>query len=426
MTLPMFDEANSSQFRWHPSRKAGLRRLSEFVPNAGRAYAAKRNFDFGPCDRSNVSALSPWVRHRLITEQEILRAVLARHSVSPAEKFVQEVFWRGYFKGWLEHRPSIWQCYKEDLDRLIGELRQDESLAQRYRAAVDGQTGIECFDAWAKELAEIGYLHNHTRMWFASIWIFTLGLPWQLGADFFYRHLLDGDAASNTLSWRWVGGLHTKGKTYLARADNIARYTADRFNPRGELATTAPPLLEDADHPVIGLPADTADMTRGRWGILVTEEACHVPEFSLPGQAVAATGLAFTDARSSLPVSEKAREFGAGAVASALHRIADEYGISTEQPLPDSWPDSLATWAAKNDLDVVATAYAPIGPVADQLKIAESRLKLDGRTLVQRVSPYDALVWPYATGGFFKLKKQIPYFLESMGLKTVGSRSRRG
>jgi deoxyribodipyrimidine photo-lyase len=65
-----------------------------------------------------------------------------------------------------------------------------------------------------QELVETGYLHNHARMWFASIWIFTLRLPWELGADFFLRHLLDGDAASNTLSWRWVAGLHTKGKHY--------------------------------------------------------------------------------------------------------------------------------------------------------------------------------------------------------------------
>ena len=100
-----------------------------------------------------------------------------------------------------------------------------------YRAAIDGETGIECFDAWSAELCETGYLHNHARMWFASIWIFTLKLPWRLGADFFYRHLLDGDAASNTLSWRWVAGLHTRGKPYAARADNIATYSGGRFTP---------------------------------------------------------------------------------------------------------------------------------------------------------------------------------------------------
>ncbi len=103
-----------------------------------------------------------------------------------------------------------------------------------------------------------GYLHNHARMWFASIWIFTLRLPWVLGADFFMRHLCDGDPASNTLSWRWVAGLHTRGKTYLARASNIATYTGGRFTPQDhDLAAFAPPLTEAAviTRTVLALPA---------------------------------------------------------------------------------------------------------------------------------------------------------------------------
>ena len=416
MTLPLFDEARPSQFTWHPSRKAGLRRLSEFVPNAGRAYAAKRNFDFGPCDRSNVSALSPWVRHRLITEPEILRAVLARHSVSAADKFIQEVFWRGYFKGWLEHRPSVWQGYKEDLDQLIGKLRNG-TIGQRYRAAVDGQTGIECFDAWAQELVETGYLHNHTRMWFASIWIFTLGLPWQLGADYFYRHLLDGDAASNTLSWRWVGGLHTKGKTYLARPDNIARYTVDRFHPADQLASAAPPLGENADHPATPLPAGTIELPHGRWGLLITEEACQVPEFASAVKPAAVIGMTYTDARSPLSVAENVREFSAGAIADALQRVADVYGISADRVVAADTTDQLVKWATTHNLDAIVTAHAPTGPVADKLTDAESRLRADGRALIQIMNPYDGLIWPHAKSGFFQLKKKIPTILNVMALK---------
>ena len=93
-----------------------------------------------------------------------------------------------------------------------------------------GATAIEPFNDWVRELKETGYLHNHARMWFASIWIHTLELPWYLGADFFLKHLLDGDEAVNTLSWRWVAGLHTKGKTYLARASNIEKYTNGRYS----------------------------------------------------------------------------------------------------------------------------------------------------------------------------------------------------
>ncbi len=84
------------------------------------------------------------------------------------------------------------------------QLAASSGLRRAYERAVEGRTGIDGFDDWARQLVETGWLHNHTRMWFASIWIFTLRLPWALGAAFFLRHLLDGDPASNTLSWRWV------------------------------------------------------------------------------------------------------------------------------------------------------------------------------------------------------------------------------
>jgi deoxyribodipyrimidine photo-lyase len=198
--LHLFEEMSDTSMAWPGTRSAALQRLQSFLPQAGRAYAASRNYDLGPDNRSNISCLSPWIRHRLITEEEVLETVLKRFSLSTAEKFVQEVFWRTYFKGWLEQHPSVWHSYRDDLKHLIEELDHSTSLSTDYKAATEGQTGIDCFDAWAQELKETGYLHNHARMWFASIWIFTLRLPWQLGADFFLGHLLDGDPASNTLS----------------------------------------------------------------------------------------------------------------------------------------------------------------------------------------------------------------------------------
>lgn len=212
-----------------PTRVAGLARLAEFAPRMGRDYAAMRNTDGGPEGRC-VSALSPHVRHRLVSESELVGVAMAEHGPARAEKFIQEVFWRSYWKGFLELRPAMWRDYRAAVARM--------DAPPGLAAAMAGETGIACFDAWARELVETGWLHNHTRMWFASIWIFTLRLPWQLGADFFLRKLLDGDPASNTLSWRWVAGLQTVGKTYLATADNIARYTDGRFRPRG-LSTVA-------------------------------------------------------------------------------------------------------------------------------------------------------------------------------------------
>ena len=214
-----------------PNRTTALKQLANFVPKAGLSYTSKRNYDFGPANHNYVSQLSPFIRRRVLSETEVLSSVLKKHGLSSSEKFVQEVFWRTYWKGWLEMRPSVWSEYQSDLKRLEDQIMTQSGLRRSWEMACEGNTEIDCFDFWAKELKETGYLHNHSRMWFASIWIFTLNLPWQLGADFFLRHLLDGDPASNTLSWKWVAGLQTQGKTYLARKDNICKFTNNRFGP---------------------------------------------------------------------------------------------------------------------------------------------------------------------------------------------------
>ena len=175
-----------------PSRAEALRKLSEFLPKAGSAYAKLRNYDRGAGAHRDVSGLSPYIRRRIVSEGDVLGAVLGRHSRTASEKFVQEVFWRTYWKGWLEMRPTVWTSYQRDLAELSNQIATQSGLRQRWEHACLGQTGIECFDVWADEIVTTGYLHNHARMWFASIWIFTLNLPWQLGADFFMRHLLMG------------------------------------------------------------------------------------------------------------------------------------------------------------------------------------------------------------------------------------------
>ncbi len=399
-----------------PTREAGLARLADFVPRAGRDYAKLRNFDFGPERHTQVSGLSPWLRHRLVLEQEVVAQTLERHSLSSAEKFVQEVVWRTYFKGFMEQRPGIWRAYRRDVAALAERLEAEPGLRTGYAEAVEGRTGIDCFDAWARELIETGYLHNHARMWFASIWIFTLRLPWQLGADFFLRHLLDGDPASNTLGWRWVGGLHTRGKTYLARPDNIAKFTEGRFNPSGQLATSAPPLSEDEDHPLVPLRHRESPVKPRRAGLLVTEEDCAPETIAWPARPVAAIGLTATQARSPLPVSEGACSFAEGAVADALARAGAHFGAESQQPKTADWGAALTDWARTNDLDTVLTAYAPIGPAAERLAAARAALADAGVSLIEVLRPWDAAAWPHATKGFFKLKKQMPALIEAAAI----------
>ncbi|MGI9523752.1 MAG: FAD-binding domain-containing protein [Hyphomicrobiaceae bacterium] len=398
-----------------PSRQAGLKRLHAFLPNSGRRYANSRNSDHGPNDRSNVSMLSGHLRHRLLLETEVLDAVMNKFAPSTAEKFIQEVFWRGYFKGWLEHHPTVWTCYRDDVARLVAALEEDPNLADRYEQATSAQTGIACFDAWSRELMATGYLHNHTRMWFASIWIFTLQLPWQLGADLFYRHLTDGDPASNTLSWRWVGGLHTKGKTYLARATNIEKYTAGRFAPHGELTTSAPPLSEETPHPRQPLRSVKQVAGSEKHALLITEEDGLSETLCDQLQPAAGVALLATEVRSPLPVGARAIAFAENAMRDSTLRASEHFGISFPDPSEaDDWGSSLAEFACANGVKSFVTAYAPVGPVAEKLERARRDLADHGISLCEVRRPYEDLTWPHATRGFFALKKKIPDILEQV------------
>ena len=406
--FPELAEAKEA-ISFKPTRTAGLERLKQFVGRTGRQYTSTRNYDFGTKRRSNVSALSPWLRHRLLTEKEVLATVIAAHGFNVAEKFVHEVFWRTYFKGWLEQRPSVWALYQRDLLSACKRLANDEGLEIRFYEAVNGNTGIDCFDHWARELVTTGYIHNHARMWFASIWVFTLRIPWQLGADFFLRHLLDGDPASNTLSWRWVGGLHTKGKTYLARPDNIAKYTQGRFQPKG-LAKLAEPLTEPVDHPLI--PLSTPRLPAGNPYLLLLTEDDLSAECVVPTSPVAAIGLLATHGRSPNPMGDAAKEFAKGAMNSALepHR---KLARSAED-----WSGPLIEAARNAGVTTIATAYAPVGPTRSRLDRAEPILRDAGLSLNRILRPYDALTWPHARAGFFGLRTKIPSLLGQLNLAT--------
>ena len=207
------------------SRNNALKKLDDFIENNILDYTKSRNFDFGIQNRKNTSCLSPYVSHGIIGETEIINKVLKKHLFNKTEKFIQEVLWRIYWRGWLELRPMVWNDYLIKLKALNEEYKTNKN----YLNAIKGETNIQCFNDWVNELKETNYLHNHTRMWFASIWIFTLELPWELGAELFLKYLYDGDSASNTLGWRWVAGIQTPGKHYVASEWNIKKFTNNRY-----------------------------------------------------------------------------------------------------------------------------------------------------------------------------------------------------
>ncbi|SDX88388.1 FAD binding domain of DNA photolyase [Roseicitreum antarcticum] len=149
---------------WIPTCAAGDAILQAFIPRMGRRYAGGRNTDHGPGAHKAVSVLSPYIRRRLVLEQDAVAAAIAAHGPKGAEKFVQEVIWRGYFKGWLKRRPQVWASYMAGLETDLAALHRDRRLRRDVERAMDGQTGLECFDAWATELVDTGYLHNHARI----------------------------------------------------------------------------------------------------------------------------------------------------------------------------------------------------------------------------------------------------------------------
>jgi deoxyribodipyrimidine photo-lyase len=383
-----------------PSRAAGLDRLTNFLPQAGRTYADLRNLDLP--GHPHVSTLSPWLRHRLVIEAEVIESTLRTHPRG-AEKFLAEVWWRTYWKGWLELRPSVWTAYRQGLQAALNRLAVEPGLAARAEAAMLGDTGIDGFDHWAQELVTTGYLHNHARMWFASFWIFTLRLPWELGADFFLRHLIDGDPASNTLSWRWVGGLHTPGKTYIATADNIATNTRGRFRPEG-LAPQAPPL------PMSPLPAprpapegDRLDPTMPSLLLVTEEDLC--PEFLIDQglRPRVVSVLADVAGRSPLAVAEPVHRFTSDAITDTLTRVGAADGPRFgRRDLP-----ALIDLAERQGVTQIATPYAPTGPIASALEDLSRLAAPRGIHLVRVLRDHDRQAWPFATHGFFRFREAV-------------------
>ena len=397
-----------------PTREAGLKRLKEFAPLAGETYSNERNFDFSSTKKNSVSALSPWIKHRLITEEEVLIEILKYHSPHSAMKFIQEVFWRGYFKGWLEQHPTVWSHHNEKLIKEYTKLENNKFIKENYMSAINGETGIECFDFWCEQLKSTGYLHNHVRMWFASIWVFTLKLPMELGADFFMLHLIDADAASNTLSWRWVSGLHTKGKAYAARASNIEKFTNGQFNPSGQLVEDISPLTENIDHPLVSLPQLDKSIQKDAV-LLVTEEDCS-PETSLETKDLEVEILPLYLEKKYprwIQPNNSVRFFSNNAVQNTCQRLGQ---LGEEKIDKTKWTDTILEASDRLGTKNIIIPKVPVGAVKSKLRKVKKNLAEHDIYINEHYKDYDMYTWQYASKGFFKLKKQIPIILHQLGL----------
>ena len=404
------------------TRARALELLADFLPRAGRDYQNNRNLDRGRDGHSFVSRLSPFVRHRILSEEELISNVLTTHSRSAAFKFIQEIFWRTYWKGWLEHRPVVWDRFEVEVQSEFAKLKQVPVKNKIFEQAIGGSTEIAIFNSWVNELKETGYLHNHARMWFASIWIFTLRLPWQLGADFFYNHLLDGDPASNTLGWRWVAGLQTAGKTYLATESNIRKNAAQRLktipdSERGleRLATQtfeiedsltieekAPSSSRFVDLSPVGIEENDA--------VLVTVEDLSTQWLDRAGNHVAI--FEKTDGRH----SEIKKKFRQEAIEEVKYRIAENSSVGIENIKIFESAHEISSWMEEQGLNDLHSSYIPTGEIRSSLAELPTMLESSGHCYYEHLNDYDRTVWPHCRKGFFQLGKSIDSLIDTLGL----------
>ena len=368
------------------SRAKAVDKLNNFVENNLIDYSKLRNFDFGPSNRSNISCLSPYIAHGVINELEVIDKSLKKFSFSKNEKFIQEVLWRTYWKGWLELRPNVWSDYLIELDNVRNQFKNN----QNYLDAIEGKTDIDCFNQWVVELKENNYPHNHTRMWFASIWIFTLELPWQLGAEFFMQHLYDGDAASNTLGWRWVAGVQTQGKHYLASEWNINKFTNNRFQ-NIKLNENATPIFSNKTYPVNKKDFLNSEILEDQT-LLIFENNMTFEFSDFKEHQFKKILLVLNNTNRIIKLSEKVLKFKADLLRDQKIRL-EEKSINCE---------IINISDLKNITENIYALYPTVGENFDFIQNNNlNNIKLLYRKL-------DQFSWQYCNKGFFNFKNYIP------------------
>ena len=367
-------------------------KLDSFIREKAHSYSKMRNYDFGALKDNFVSGLSPAITRRILTEGYVVKKVLEFFPFYTVEKFIQEICWRTYWKGFLEHRPKIWQNYLQDLNSL-----ESQKEDQNYRKALSGCTGIDCFDSWSKELRHNNYLHNHTRMWFASIWIHTLNLPWQLGAELFMENLYDADPASNTLSWRWVAGIHTQNKNYIASAENIKKFTGGAFYPKKQLNKNPKTFTWENFEPE-NFNIQDYQKPKNVDCILIHENNLSlqdIPDFKYM--------LIQQKSLQSISRSKKVCRYIDKALKDLKKRIEVKF---SGKVIPFNFENfhPIQNFLYEKKIGEVYSPYPSIGFLKNKLVDIENKRNINFKFFY---NSWDILFWPHAKKGFFKLKKQI-------------------
>ena len=377
-----------------------------YLPNTGSYYRDNRNYSYDLINnRNTTSLLSPYIRYRLLSEEDIIKKTLSINSFTKTEKFIQEIYWRTYWKGWLEHRPDVYEDYITKRNELLKNL----SNTSKYQKAINGETHLTFFNDWIKKLKEDGYLHNHVRMWFASIWIFSFDLPWQLGANFFMEKLLDGDPASNTLSWRWVAGIQTKGKHYLARKNNIIKYGNIEINDNTKLNEQAVCLEESKSYFAKDLVFDNSKTDSLDSILIPTEDLNFIlnNEFKFKNIFSGVPLNDYNDHNFSQKVKDHIKKITISNFKDNNFYKDYEYIIEFE-----NYYEKFTNWANKKNIKKIGLPYVTKG---NWNKIYQ-KLISDNPSInfVYLYRKYDMQAWQFAKKGFFNFKKHIPELISKL------------
>ena len=234
---------------FEPTLQAAHARLAAVQP---AAYARTRNALDGA-----VTRLSPYLTHGLLSLRQVLDAVNARHPLDAQHKFVFELGWRAYYR-------HVWSHLGDSIHESIHDgLLPDGAYRPDMPADVlEARTGIPAIDLAVRELYENGYVHNHARMWLASYLVHLRKVHWHAGAQWMLGHLLDGDVASNHLSWQWVAGTGST-KPYLFNADNVAKYAPAPWHSTGTVIDTSYEAMDRIARSAAAVVAHTAGSPNG-------------------------------------------------------------------------------------------------------------------------------------------------------------------
>ena len=328
----------------------------------------------------------------MINEKEVIIKSLDKFSFSKNEKFIQEVLWRTYWKGWMELRSGVWDDYLIDLKKIKQEFKNNRD----YLNAIEGNTKIECFNEWVNELKTYNYLHNHTRMWFASIWIFTLELPWQLGAELFMQHLYDGDTASNTLGWRWVAGIQTQGKHYLASEWNIKKFTNNRFQ-NIKLNENVPPKVNGKNYAILHKTFENP-LNFEKKDLLVFENNLSFEITDFANQKFTKILLIVNkNENRNIKLSENVLKFKAGLIEDQRKRLEDK---SIDCKIIDI-----------NEIKNLESCYCLYPTVGENLDYINQNSLKNIEFLFRKL---DQNSWKFCNKGFFNFKNYIPKIVENL------------